>query len=59
MMLEHLHVKHEIFISENTLDEVRCLKIVLIVKIGKEEYSLETCFEKDLKVIKPLVKFFY
>ena len=32
---------------------------VLIVKMGKEEYYLESCFEKDLNTIKPLVKFFY
>ncbi|HBL54735.1 MAG TPA: hypothetical protein EYO60_00015 [Candidatus Lambdaproteobacteria bacterium] len=30
----------------------------LIVKIGKEESWLETCNEKDLAVIEPLVKFF-
>ena len=30
---------------------------VLIVKMGKEEYSLNTCCKKDLEVIKPLVKF--
>ena len=31
---------------------------VLIVKIGKEEYSLNTCNEKDFHLIEPLVKFF-
>jgi len=31
----------------------------LIVKIGKEEFYLETCGEKDMKLIKPLVKFLY
>ena len=32
---------------------------VLIVKTGKEESYLDTCSEKDLTLIKPLVKFLY
>ena len=31
---------------------------VLIVKISKEDFRLETCSGKDLEVIEPLIKFF-
>ena len=31
----------------------------LIVKIGREESYLDTCSDKDLEIIKPLVKFLY
>ena len=38
--------------------ENACWGPLLIVKMAKEESWLETCNEKDLEVIEPLVKFF-
>ena len=44
--------------TEWEFNENPCWGPILIVKIGKEEAWLDTCDEKDLLKIKPLVKFF-
>jgi len=44
--------------TEWEFNENACWGPLLIVKIAKEESWLETCNEKDLEVIEPLVKFF-
>ena len=43
--------------TEWEFNENPCWGPILIVKIGKEDSSLETCNENDLAVIVPLVKF--
>ncbi len=44
--------------TEWEFNENACWGPLLIVKIAKEDFWLETCSEKDLEVIEPLVKFF-
>ena len=44
--------------TEWEFNENACWGPLLIVKVAKEDSWLETCSERDLEVIEPLVKFF-